>query len=185
MKTIAVSLIAALMISLAIPALANAADRGRGPGHRRLTVNQDDQRRRPRQNVQRQERRHNGGPSMNAHRRPGPGAGRDRGHIRPGGPGRGGPGHNGRGYAPRSGRRHDRSAYHAPARRHGRRHVGPPPRRHYRHRREVVYVQQAPSYSCGSSSSGVSFGVNLPNGGSFGIDTSGGGLSFGITLPGF
>jgi hypothetical protein len=49
----------------------------------------------------------------------------------------------------------------------------------------VVYVQQAPSYSCGSSSSGVSFGVNLPNGGSFGIDTSGGGLSFGITLPGF
>ncbi|MDR2455882.1 MAG: hypothetical protein LBE49_04725 [Deltaproteobacteria bacterium] len=77
MKTIAVSLIAALMISLAIPALANAAGRGRGPGHRRLTVNQDDQRRRPRQNVQRQERRHNGGPSMSgSHRRPGPGASR-------------------------------------------------------------------------------------------------------------
>jgi hypothetical protein len=49
----------------------------------------------------------------------------------------------------------------------------------------VVYVRPVRYNSCGSPSPSVSFGVSLPNGGSFGIGASGGGLSFGFTLPGF
>jgi hypothetical protein len=50
---------------------------------------------------------------------------------------------------------------------------------------EVVYVQLEPAPEPYYGGPSVNFGVNLPDGSSFGVGAGGGSLSFGITLPGF